>query len=192
MILGHVDRDDVELFHGGVYDPQKAHEYYLKRRQLKGRKKGSQDQPSGRGPSRGSSSSQGMRPSRREELLREREILEKRLDRLRDVLKAKVEAAKKRSGVKTPEEKHPRESAQTKGGGSKKGEGKPLTAAQKRKKRIAAKKQYEKEKKLSLSQEVEHLHRQIKDIRAKIEKAVADAQKNEKHHSNPQTAPKGR
>ena len=54
---------------------------------------------------------------------------------------------------------------------------KPLTEKQKADKREAPKEQYEKEKGMTLSREVEALRDQAKDIRVKLEAAIEDARK---------------
>lgn len=175
------------------YDPVKAHEYYMRNRKLKGRVRGrSQPSRSGRSRSGGGTSNAGMRPSRRKELLAQRDALEKRLDTLRDILAEKVRIAKARSGVKTPPKKKAASAEKDKGKATKdRKPDKPLTAKEKAEKRKASKEQYEKEKGMSLSTEVEHLQAQIRDIRAKIDKAVADARR-KSSMSKPQTASKGR
>ena len=130
-----------------------------------------------------------MRPSRRKELEEQRAALEKRLERLREVLADLVDAAKKRSGVET------KKATDTKSSESKeksKTPDKPLTEKQKREKREASKEQYEEEKKMSLSTEVDELQGQVRDILSKIKEATAEAQKKSSPQSKPKTASNGR
>lgn len=176
--------DDSALFHGGVYDAARAHEYYLKNRQLKGRKRAAPKPTSsrevGRRPTHapprvGGKPNRSDTKSRRAELLAQKKALEKRLDRLREVLEEAVKAAKKRSGSqekdRAPEEKHDKADRNK----AEKGKN-PLTQKQKREKAKKAKEDYEKEHPNSLSQDVKILHAQIADIQAKIKKALSDAQ----------------
>lgn len=186
--------DDSELFHGN-YDPVKAREYYLRTRKLKGRKKGSSRPAPGqrvgaRPPARrsGGKANRSKTKSRRAELQAQKAALEKRLDRLREVLKQRVKAAKARSGASNPSKPKAAEKKATKGTApetakdkadrnSSEKKAKPLTSGQKREKAKKAKKAYEKEHPTSLSEDVEILREQIKDIQAKIQRATKDASK---------------
>lgn len=181
--------DDSALFHG-TYDPVKAREYYLRTRKLKGRRPAASKQLSAttRSPAkksasivRGGAPNRANTKSRRAELEAQKEALEKRLDRLREVLREKVEAAKKRSGgqKKEAEKKSAPETEVDKADRNKaekksKPE-KPETAAEKKERAKAAKEAYEKEHPNTLSQDVDILKAQIEDIQNKIQKAVADA-----------------
>jgi hypothetical protein len=186
-----MDIDDSALLHRADYDPQKAHEYYLRNRKLKGRQRGPGEplratQAVARRPSGGHNGGKPNRAdtkSRQAELRAQKEHLEKRLERLREELKKLVDAAKARSGVKkkehekdkapeTPKDKADRNKDQKKD--------KPLSPAEKHKKAQKAKEAYEKEHPNSLSEDVEILQLQIKDIHAKIEKALADARERRK------------
>lgn len=179
--------DDSALFHG-VYDPVKAREYYLKTRKLKGRKPTTATKTSpgrgGRRPANVPAARPKANPQhakarrRRAELQAEKERLEKRLDRLREVLAEAVKDAKKRGGNKkkeaekgrapeTPVDKADRNKAEK--------SRKPETASQKRERAKKAKERYKKENPVTLSDDIEVLREQIKDIQAKIQKAVADA-----------------
>ena len=180
--------DSALLSHARVYDPAKARAYYLRTRHLKGRRPAGSTPPSGGRPQSGGGTSAHIRASRRAELQAQKAALEKRLDRLREVLAEKVKAAKLRSGIKETPKKDPKEAADT---NSKNKKGKPLTAKQKADKRKASKEQYEKEKGTTLSQDVQQLQDQIKDIRAKIESAIKDARQ-KSARSQSQTASKGR
>lgn len=181
--------DDSALFHARVYDPVKAREYYLRTRKLKGRKKGS-DNDYGRregvqaqrilsGQGSGGKPNRANTASRRAELKAQKEALEKRLDRLRDVLKELVDAAQKRSGVKKQEsekDKAPETKKDKADRNKAEKKDKPETAAEKKERAKKAKEAYEKENPTSLSEDVEILKEQVKDIQSKIQKAVADAQ----------------
>lgn len=186
--------DDASLFHG-TYDPEKARQYYLRTRKLKGKRPTSAtpDSP-GRGgrpatkavaTRQGSKSNRADTKSRQAELKAQKVALEKRLDKLRDVLKEKVDAAKKRNvdqqkkngkgpsdaAPETKVDKADRNAAEKKSKPSK-----PETPSQKKEKAKKAKEAYEKENPSSLSEDVDILEAQIEDIRAKIQKAVSDAQ----------------
>lgn len=179
--------EDVELFHAGVYDPQKAHEYYLRKRKLKGRPRA---MPKTSTPKvartaatvavrAGGKPNRADTKSRHEQLLAQQAHLKARLEHLRTVLQDLVDAAQKRAGgdpnkhdqkgkaPETPKDKAARNADQKKQ--------KPLTAKQKTDKAQAAKKAYEKEHPNSLSQDVDILREQVKDIHTKIEKALQDA-----------------
>jgi chromosome segregation ATPase len=179
--------DDSALFHAGTYDPAKAHEYYLRNRKLKGRVSRLEDKVSSRPSStRTTSGSAGGKPnradtkSRQAQLRAEKEALEKRLDRLRDVLKELVDAAKKRSGGnpnKKDDEKGkaPETQADKADRNKDQKKDKPETAAQKKEKAKKAKEAYEKEHPTSLSQDIDVLQSQVEDIQHKIKQALADA-----------------
>lgn len=182
--------DDSALFHGGNYDAQKAHEYYLRTRKLKGRKRSGPRAPQTRqmGAPRQAQGSGGGKPnradtkSRRAELLAQKKRLEARLDHLRKVLEELVAAAKKRSGgdpnkKKDEKDKAPETQADKADRNKAEKDRKPLTAKQKADKARKAKEAYEKEHPNSLSTDVEVLKEQVKDIEAKIQKAVEDARR---------------
>lgn len=185
--------DDSALFHGR-YDPVKAREYYLRTRQLKGRKSASAPASPGRTAARSTSvpaRSSGGKPnrahtkSRRAELQAQKEALEKRLDHLRDVLRELVEAAKGRSGVKKNEkDKAPETSADKADRNKDQKNKKPETAAQKKERAKKAKEAYEKENPTSLSQDVDVLKEQVADIQAKIQKAITDARDRKQRAGN--------
>ena len=182
--------DDSELFHG-AYDPARAREYYLRTRKLKGRKKGvkAEDGSTVR-PGFHSMNAIGGKPnrsktkSRRAELQAQKEALQKRLDHLREVLKQRVKEAKSRNDAQKPKkdekDKAPETSVDKASRNAAEKKAKPLTAKQKSEKAKKAKKDYEKEHPNSLADSVEVLREQVKDIRAKIEKATSDAQPKKK------------
>ena len=97
--------DDSALIHGGAYDREKAHQYYLRTRKLKGRQSGPQTAPGGHTspqktftPSGGS----GGKPnradtkSRQAQLQAQKDRITARLEHLREVLDKLVGDAKKR------------------------------------------------------------------------------------------------
>lgn len=182
--------DDTGLFHGD-YDPTYAREYYLRTRKLKGRKKGfSTSSVSSPRPSKMKTGAvqvhQGQKAplSKQAKLRQQKEALQKRLEVLRDALSQLVEAAQARSGVqkntaekKTAETKAKTSTSTKKTSSSK---DKPETAAQKKERAKKAKEEYEKKNPGSLSQDVEILQAQIEDIKAKIAKALKDAQSKQK------------
>lgn len=177
--------DDSALFHYAKgYDPEKARAYYLRTRQLKGRKRGTTSdvvtRPAGeQSPSsqrRSTSGSKSQTPSQREALMKQKAALEARLDRLRDVLAQLVEAAKKRSGVDTKSAEN-KTSPETKDTPDKK-----LTRAEKREKAEAAREAYEPDP--TVSQEVKQLQDQVQDVLSQIKAAAADAQRQRSSQSN--------
>lgn len=191
--------DDSALFHG-TYDPAKAREYYLRTRKLKGRKPGTIKAPdpstTGRRPAPATTFAPGKpnrsnTKSRRAELEAQKVALEKRLDRLKEVLRKLVEEAKSRSGADKPESDSKDKAPETqtdKADRNADEKSKKLTSKQKSEKAEAAKEAYEKENPNSLSQDVEVLALQVKDIQAKIQKAVADArERKQKADKNNQT-----
>lgn len=175
--------DDSALLHGRApYDPNKAHEYYLRTRQLHGRKAGSGQSSSGR---KGAAPKAAAKPhqSQKEKVA----ALEKRLTRLKSVLAQLVKEAKARSGVKSQPTATKKTAASSTGGGSKR------TTAQERREAAKRSEAYRRKhpEKQKPSDEVEALQKQIKEIRAKIEKAVEEARRAQRH-STTKTAPKGR
>ena len=185
--------DDSALFHGGEYDPAKAREYYLRTRELKGRKKGTAEEPSGRERKAQTQVGKGnakalltkASPAKRSATTQAKiDKLKKRLAKLKAVLAELVAAAKKRSGVET---KAP---AGSKGSDSKGTS--HLSAKQKRDAAARSKEYYEKNKDKSPDEQMEALTKQIKEIRAKIKKAIADSKKKPAKKSKSKTASKGR
>lgn len=181
--MGQFD-DSALLKHEAPYNPDKAREYYLRTRKLKGRRPTTATPTSaGRGGRRPTTAvkSRDKTKSRQEELKAQKAALEKRLDRLRDVLKELVDAAQSRSGIDQPEKKKAAKDAAAKT--SKAGSGKSdkdLTTSQKREKAQKAKKEYDKDHGATLTQDVEALKKKVTEIRAKIEKALDDAREQAK------------
>lgn len=180
--------DDSSLFHG-TYDPVKAREYYLRTRELKGRRPGRKTPaPAGRTTKAettsfrmGRKSTSARNKKRRAELKAKKALLEKRLRRLEEILRQKVKDAKKLNAPAQPK-KATKTSSKTsttrtssKSSRSEKRDRKPETQSQKRERAKKAKEAYEKENPNSLSKDIEILQLQIQDIRSKIQKATEDA-----------------
>lgn len=187
------------ILHARVYDPAKAREYYLRTRNLKGRRPGAAKVASTAGPPAKGASNAEMRLSRRKKLEAEKAQLERRIEELKNALESLVRQAKRRAGISASEDAQkdsdPKEQADRNTRDKKE---KPLTEKQKREKREASKEQYEKEKGMTLSREVEALRDQAIEIRAKLQAAIEDARKsapkkpNAQFQSTNQTASNGR
>lgn len=190
--------DSALLTHRSEYDPAKAREYYLRTRQLKGRRKaGAYDESRGRRYYRQvqnltkPGSEAAMRASRRKKLLAEKAALEKRLEELQNALELLVNAAKKRAGVKEDPAEKNSDPTETAAKNEKAKKDQPLTEAQKRDKREASREAYAKENRTTLATSVQDLRDQVQDMRAKLETAVAEARR-KASQSNTETASKGR
>ena len=175
--------DDSALFHGGEYDPAKAREYYLRTRELKGRKKGSAPPPA---KGRVAKATVTKLSSKQRAAATQAKIdhLKKRLEKLRDALAELVAAAKKRSGV------DPKDTKGAKGASSTSNS--KLTPQQKKQAAARSKEYYEKNKDKSPDEQVKALEAQIKSIKARIKAAIADAKKKPAKKSKSKTASKGR
>ena len=152
------------------YDPVKRREYYLKKRQLKGRKHGAQLASNPRAKSRAE-----IAKERHAHLQEQVSALKGRLDKLQAALKVLVAQAKARSGVKPSTTSTAKKTAAS----QQKAPAKPqkLTTAQKKAKAEAqAKVRREQAVKNGtadngqLSSEVKALNEKIKTIQARIEK----------------------
>lgn len=148
------------------YDPQKAHEYYLRTRELKGRTPSSTSPtPLATRTGVGTSSSPRRTPltqtaeQHRQEVKARVEALQSRLEALRKVLQELVRLAQARSGVETtkPSEKSSSEPK--------------LTSSQKKAAAEASKKYYEEHKDdaLTPSEQLESLQTKVKAVEAKIQ-----------------------
>lgn len=154
------------------YDPTKRREYYLRNRKLKGRKRGRGDRPTGGRPTgrpQPPRKKAGQTPA---EIEARKVALEKKLERLKEVLRELVDAAKARSGV---EPKRDKEASTPEPTSSKKDS--KLTAAQKRKKAAEARKDYEPEKQSapttkSLEADIAKVREQIASARAKLRASI--------------------
>lgn len=152
-----------------AYDPVKRREYYLKNRQLKGRKHGFVKAATPRVKSKAE-----IAKERHAKLEAQVAALKGRLEKLQAALKLLVEQAKKRSGVKPTDD-----TADKKTTADKKPDAKPkkLTPAQKKAKAEAEKKARREQAikdgtatDSDLSEEVKYLNERIKTIQARIEK----------------------
>ncbi len=180
-----------ELIHASLYDPAKAHAYYERTKHLKGRNLGS-GRPSGSGPRTVAPS--GGKPnyyqSHNQSVQAQRAALEARLERLKEVLRAKVAEAKKRSGVKetssssssssSTSTSSKSSSSSSKSGGS--SSDKP-TASERNEKNRKARETYAKEKPPTITE----LQTQIRDIQRQIKAAVAQSRKRHEASNVPRT-----
>jgi uncharacterized coiled-coil protein SlyX len=160
---------DDELVH--VYDPEKRRAYYLKTRQLKGRKTGTLDVSK----SRPRQTQQERRKQRQRQLEAQVAALRARLEKLQEALKLLTKQAKARSGVKTTEKKNT--SSDSKSSNDRKSSDKStsrkkehLTASQKAKEAKAQAKYYQKTKNEQLADEVKSLTAKLKTIQERIAK----------------------
>jgi len=170
------------------YDPVAAREYYLRTRELKGRKKGLAKQVSDRTPSSkpaGQTATLGIKPAgptaTSKAVAKSAQVRKVRAEKVR-VLHAKFERLKKimenlRKELRDAESKSPEKSSLAKSGDSKKAApDKPQTAEQKRKAKVA----YEKLKKKEavpandvqvLREKIAKIEKTIQEIRADLEAA---------------------
>lgn len=184
------------LAHAGTYDPAKARAYYLRTRELKGRRRGmTKTTTSTRDRSGPSPPAKKTPTQRRGEAETRVAELEARLERLRDVLEELVEAAKKRSGVDTKPNKSEKSSDNSKTNESKKGE--KLSVSEK--KEAAKRSQEYRDKNPSLnnqarelSSSIEDVQEQIRDARARLKGSIDKARKKSQGPTQSKTASKGR
>ena len=156
-----------------VYDPVKRREYYLKNRNLKGRKRGSGKTTKPRVKSKAE-----IAKERHAHLSEQVTALKGRLEKLQAALKVLVEQAKKRSGVDTSKTSTTKKTAASQQKTNAKHQ--KLTTAQKKAKAEAEKKA-RREQAIKdgtatngdLSEEVKSLNERIKTIKARIEKMHA-------------------
>lgn len=191
--------DDSALLHGMErYDPQKAHEYYLRTRQLKGKHPGGAQVIPLHGRTKTGAVVLTPHHKSAKQLQNEAKVrtaaLHQRLDRLKSVLALLVKQAKERSGVKVSDSRSPAQ-RQKEAKGKSPHEHTHQTAAEKRK----AHEDYLKNKaKHPTKTKTDHqLHMQIKEVEAKIAKVRAELQtaieQARKHaQSQSKTASKGR
>ena len=153
-----------------VYDPAKAHEYYLRTRELKGRKPASAKATSapksrGRQPipvKKPKVSKAAVRAAARH---RELVALKARLEKLQALLRELVQQAKARSGVDSNKKSTSSRDANDDS------DNKKLSPAEKRKAAKAAHDRYEKDKKTESKPDTRaDLKRKIKNVRAQIKK----------------------
>lgn len=163
-----------------LYDPVKAHEYYLKTRQLKGRqrtrqgfpmtidRRGALDLATNRIAARPRVSNKSAAQLRAETKAKV-EKLQNRLDRLKEVLRQMTEEAQARSGIKSQPAK---KSTPEKAGSAAK---EKLTTKEKREAAERSEK-YRKEhpEKTTPAQEVKELQQKIQDVKEKIREMKED------------------
>jgi uncharacterized protein with von Willebrand factor type A (vWA) domain len=155
-----------ELAHAtAAYNAAQRREYYLRTRKLKGRKHGSVKPAH---PHKTRAQRQAERRKHQEAKIAE---LKARLQKLQEVLAAEVKKAQARSGVKT-HKTEPKTTSSPKSNSNSKPE--HLTAAQKAKKAKEDKKRREKNKDLSLDEQVKSLTQRIKTIQERIVKMRKD------------------
>lgn len=165
------------------YNPQKAHEYYLRTRQLKGR------QPAAAKPTPISRTAQvrtapvkkaAVKPAVKTRAQHRREVeaqiaaFEDRIKRLRETLRALVAAAQARSGVK-PKDIH--KTSSTSKSSSQKKTSTHQTAKQKADAAKRAKAYYEKHKNDTPDKQLADLKAKMADLEAKIREFKAQADK---------------
>jgi len=163
------------VIHASEYDPVKAREYYLRTRELKGRRRGSSETTTSTSNGRSVTRTLSTAPEPPiESATKDRTAKFKvRLEKLKAVLEQLVKEAKDRSGVDQPAKaddtaKDATEPAQTKA--------EDKTAAQKRDAAKAAKDYYEENKDAAaIRQDIADVKAKIKDAREKIALAVAKA-----------------
>lgn len=171
-----------------AYDRQKAHEYYLRTRKLKGRKKGAAKPPlSSIRPGSHASGGIGKKASKatkspaqlRSETQAKVAGIKARIAKLEAALKALIaesESSKSKTKAKTPEKS---------GSKSESSDSKPLTAAQKAQKKKDNAEYYDKHKKpaekktglqeMTNEQKIEEIRSQLKAARAQLKAAMARA-----------------
>ncbi|QPX71466.1 hypothetical protein SscP1EGY_71 [Streptomyces phage SscP1EGY] len=154
--------DDLEH----AYDPVKRREYYLKTRNLKGRKasaiRTSKSRPTAK-PKPPTKTRAQRQAERRRKLEAEVNALKARLEKLRTALAELTEQAKARSGVK-PSSNTPKKKTAAKSTAKKQ------TASQKAQAAKQSKEYYEKHKDEILADQVKSLKGKIKTIQERIEK----------------------
>lgn len=149
------------------YDPQRAHEYYLRTRELKGRKKGSK-LPDVKLPKSAIAKADPhkMTAAQRREQAHARVVaIQARLDRLKEVLAQLVEQAQSRSGAKPSSAEKAKATEPAKQTTNTKE--KPKTAQQKKEDAKTARERYQKERQ-SPAQQEEALRAQVKDVENRI------------------------
>lgn len=156
---------DMDHFIAHVYDPAKAREYYLRTRELKGRKKGMEVVGEGRAPAQPPAAAPVKKPSGdRKAILKDRLG---RLEQILDDLTARVEAAKARSGITTPTKK----TAEAEKSKDPSTPAKEKTSSQKKKDAKAAAERYEKNKTAETSKDAQAVQDEIEEV----QKAIAEA-----------------
>jgi chromosome segregation ATPase len=185
--------EELIMLHADLpYDPQKAHEYYLRTRELKGRSKGADNSSDGRSGSKSGGSQSAHRSAKPKKSSKQRQAeiaalaaaLDKKLARLKKALAVLVEQAKGRSGVDPHTDKKntdsPKSSSETT----------HRTAAQKSADAKRSKEYQEKHKNdPKTNKYVEAIRKKIEEVRKKIsdlrEEIAAAAEKSNKSPTSP-------
>lgn len=158
-----------------VYDPVKAREYYLKTRELKGRRKGVVKSPVGRETKTPAASAKNRavakaaaKKAKNQRLKKIAEArvakLKARLEKLEKILDELVKQAKARSGVETKSKTSDQKTEKASQ------DAKPLTPSEKREAAKKAKERYEKEKDKNptLSDEAKAIEAKIRNAQERI------------------------
>lgn len=164
------------------YDPQKAHDYYLRTRELKGRQPAVKEAPKYQTKTNPTSTfkrqttPQNLVTVKRQQLVNSRVAgLQKRLGQLQDLLKNRLDRAAKREKNKNVKPTAKQKQAATKSSDKYRNTNKAEIAKK-------AKAAYDKNPDANLS--VDQIKSQIVTIQGQLKTAIADAQK---QLSNPQT-----
>lgn len=175
-----IDNFLLHASNNAVYDPQKAREYYLLNRKLKGRQPGSQLAPPAK--SKGVLPvSTGIRRFKKQPVLtsvkRQADVnvrvgaLKESLKKLESVLQDLLEKAKTKESKKSEPEKSSDKTAQQKDAAAKSSE----KYADKNKEEIAAKAKAERDKDPYANLGIEEVRSKIRSIRAQLKRAIGDA-----------------
>lgn len=165
----------LDNFLAHAYDPVKAREYYLRTRQLKGRKKGLAQVPGGREPAKGltappratavKKAAPAPKGANRMQVLNARLT---RLTEILDLLDSRVAAAQARSGVEGVAKKT---AASKKAASTKTSKDKPKSASDKKADAKAAAERYEKNKTSETSKGAQAVQDEIEEVQKKIAEA---------------------
>jgi len=172
--MGKVEEFLGELFH--IYDAESAHDYYIRTRELKGRKPGSQDSPSAtksssvsttvKKPAKSQPKPQAVKVTpeqRRAQISAQVDALRGKLAQLKEVLAQLVAEAKARSGVEPVAEPTSTTTRATPGSSDRK-----LTPAQQADAAQRAKEWREANPDKAMDQEAAKLEKQIQNFQDKI------------------------
>lgn len=190
-----LDITESDLKH--AYDPAKAREYYLRTRELKGRRKSAvelttsmktktvtESSPSAKAKALATKKAKRLRGIAEDRV----GALETRFEKLNKVLAELVKQAKARSGI---DDNNDSKSSSSKSSGSDQKDRKPLTASQKRDAAKKAKEAREKDGDPSLAAQAKALEAKIENVRERIAKIKAEIAESDKK-SKAKTASKGR
>jgi hypothetical protein len=168
------------------YDAAKRREYYLRTRQLKGRKTGSGDDP--QYGSRSTAKAPVKKPRASVDVAAEVAAIKAKIERLKAALQKLVAEAKERAGVDEDDEKR-RKSTSSKSGGStgqlsakeKRARAENLKAARKEQSKTDPNKKTKAEEEAEIAEKIAKVRMQIFEAREKLKAAVARAQAQEKN-----------